>query len=786
MIKNELFANDGTYTPYYTPTLKTSKKLSELNLTTIPHQYANGCIHTDNIAHFNKLTKVTQNGNTFTLTKNCESGYVDVMSLCFPWTTQSLVNAPNVIGKNSSGFYNAMFYDGFNYPSVLYDYRFVNDVNANHVTIQINPVLVLFGYGQPTIGYNRFGLYGYIRGYDNIINFLNGETVAVRMGRHNSDTGNYTRFINVNISDFESGVHEYSGNDYKIWVWLAGINLNATFLGDTWQTKDWSYQYYTSNVLNTYCLKIKDSENEYLINELSRDYPDYNADYFGDVMPYGFNLLNHYCDLATDCIFTDLECEVDNSISETTTNLHQHGDTWIFFNNNNLPRIYYCCNKNEIFNQLAGVFRAWVDGATIDYYSNDAKLINYTVNQHCIYNVIADNVYQGYVVRGTSDNINLLSDFQKTNTITNSTYDYTKDKPKEDKDFGDLVSKIGFSSMSTTTGTMYTIAPTEINSIINRICSTYSTDTILDISDGFISCIYYPIDIYSANLVDKIKIGAYNDNGTIKPFEILSTTAKQLINTVVICDLGTLQINPFYNDFRDFEPYSTYSLFIPYINTTYNIDFKTFKNHTLSVKLIIDVLTGSCVACILRDKLLYDTTNGNVGVSIQITSADTATYNASVRDLTIAKQQNEINEKMAVVNFANNLTSAITGGNVTSGISAVTDFTSNIINSEINRQKIDYALQTSQIHHSTTQTASSNCGTQLEKNLRLIIAHPKMLDTYDADIYAKTVGYACCKNCAFSDCSNYTVISNIDLSGINATETEKTLLKNILANGIVI
>lgn len=793
MIKTELFTNDGAYTPYYTPTLKTSKKLSELNLTSIPHQYANGCIHTDNIAHFNKLTKVTQNGSTFTLTKNCESGFVDVISMCYPWTVQSLTNAPNVIGKNASGYYNTMYYDGDGYPSVLYDYRFVNDVNANNVTIQINPVLVFFGYGQPTIGYNRFGLYGYLRGYDNIINFLNGETATIKMGRHNADSGNYTRFIHVNINDFDNGLHEYSGDGYKIWVWIAGLNLNAAFLGDTWQNKDWSYQYYTSNVFNAYCLKIKDTDNEYLINELSRDYPDYNADYFGDVMPFGFNLTTHYCDLAPGCIFTDIECDVDNSVSETTTNLHQHGDNWIFFNNDNKPRIYFCCNKREIYNQLAGVFRAWVDGATINYYSNDAKQINFNVNEHCIYNAISDNVYQGYVVRGTNNNIDLLSDYQKTNSITNSTYDYTKDRPAEEKDFGDLVSKIGINTQTATTGKQYKIQPGDVYTVLNFIGGTYSTDLIMSPSDGLISFAYYPFDIPSANVGEIPHIGAYNDNGTIKGFPMPPNVSYlRVYGTSFMIDLGSTNINAMYNDFRDYPPYTTYSAFIPFINTSYTIDFGVFKNHTIGFKLIVDVLTGSAICCIMRDRLLYDTVNGSVSTQISINSADMAQYNASIKATENAMQANELNAKLAMVNMMTGLTSSIAGvamgniGSATGAVSSVAGGLSTVAQAALAHDMLDYQLQTTQVHHSTIQSASANCGNQLERQVHIIIAHAKMLPEYDASTYADTVGYACCKNTTLSTCSHFTQIADINIDGITATDSEKNMIKTALINGVII
>ena len=56
-------------------------------------------------------------------------------------------------------------------------------------------------------------------------------------------------------------------------------------------------------------------------------------------------------------------------------------------------------------------------------------------------------------------------------------------------------------------------------------------------------------------------------------------------------------------------------------------------------------------------------------------------------------------------------------------------------------------------------------------------SHPKRPDNY-----AHTIGYPCYKTLTINDLSGYFVCENTDIK-INATETEKSLIKNILESG---
>lgn len=107
------------------------------------------------------------------------------------------------------------------------------------------------------------------------------------------------------------------------------------------------------------------------------------------------------------------------------------------------------------------------------------------------------------------------------------------------------------------------------------------------------------------------------------------------LNTNISCDVvtsqfseidcGTITIDEFYGDARDYPPYSSYSIYLPFIGYR-DLDPYAIIGGTLNVKYNIDVLTGVCV-CFLTvnrdgsDKVIamFD---GNSSIQIPLTASD--------------------------------------------------------------------------------------------------------------------------------------------------------------------
>lgn len=94
----------------------------------------------------------------------------------------------------------------------------------------------------------------------------------------------------------------------------------------------------------------------------------------------------------------------------------------------------------------------------------------------------------------------------------------------------------------------------------------------------------------------------------------------------------------FGNCFLDYEPYTTYELYVPFCGTT-KIRAADILGHTLNVTMLIDLITGSCTAYIKADQLVIETLQGSCGVQQQISGTDTATMNANIYNGILAQKQ---------------------------------------------------------------------------------------------------------------------------------------------------
>ena len=376
--------------------------------------------------------------------------------------------------------------------------------------------------------------------------------------------------------------------------------------------------------------------------------------------------------------------------------------------------------------------------------------------------------------------------------------DYNPPKPTPSSDdFGDLYN-FGSWNKFPSCLTAYAMSLEKFQSVLQSINSMYQTDT-----DGVKQ---WELDFKGSNPSDYI-VGAYvsvcNFGLTDTPYPITigpvnladkvpsMTAFKIAFGKSGYFDCGSVDIEPFYNDFRDYAPYTQLELYLPLCGNV-DLDPAYFMGHSVSITYYYDYNTMSCSACIYRDGItLYKVVNGSIGAEIPLTSMRMGDYQNAIHTLEQAQKQNEIRMASAMVSMgisAAGLLAAPATGGATLGLTALgLNGVKTGIETVNAIDDISYNIEHKQ--PTPTQTGASEAQNAFcvgSMYPYLFIKRAKMLEDFDAEIYGHTVGYACNVNAHIGDMSGYTVATNIDTSGINATVDEINAIKQAFSKGVYI
>ena len=102
-------------------------------------------------------------------------------------------------------------------------------------------------------------------------------------------------------------------------------------------------------------------------------------------------------------------------------------------------------------------------------------------------------------------------------------------------------------------------------------------------------------------------------------------------SNVLILDLGSFYFNDggLQNDFRDYEPYTQYSIFIPFCGII-SLTASECINQTISIKMIVDLATGACTAVVYTDKVPYKYVDSIIGIEVPVSGRDMARFSQTV------------------------------------------------------------------------------------------------------------------------------------------------------------
>lgn len=270
--------------------------------------------------------------------------------------------------------------------------------------------------------------------------------------------------------------------------------------------------------------------------------------------------------------------------------------------------------------------------------------------------------------------------------------------------------------------------------------------------NGLIDCRLYPFDITQM-------VQTAGSQPIVIGRTTLTVSGVKLTNDInAVIDLGSCKFMAYNHNFLDYSPYTTGRLVLPYCGTI-PIDCAEFVGHTITAKMIVDIITGACCCCVFLDNVLTITAQGVCGVSIPMTGTDSASYASGV-----------------VSGLANAVTGVINAG---VGIA-----TGNVLQAGAGVAEVlggaAKATQTP-VQYAQSGTATPSCNNWLPQMPYFVVDSPI---PNVPDDYGHCIGYACEIYDTLSNFSGFTVITNPDLSGFNATETEKDMIRSLMQEGI--
>ena len=168
--------------------------------------------------------------------------------------------------------------------------------------------------------------------------------------------------------------------------------------------------------------------------------------------------------------------------------------------------------------------------------------------------------------------------------------------------------------------TLYKVTTSQLTALSSKLWSSDFLDNFhpfkTNPSEALISLMAYPMDINSSGSDSAIICGNYDCS---------PASGKVVSNLFNTKTLGSVTIPEKFNNFLDYSPYTTVNLFLPFIGFV-ELDVDEVMGATISVFYRVEVITGTCVACVkvkkgTMDAILYQYA-GNMGITLPLSGSD--------------------------------------------------------------------------------------------------------------------------------------------------------------------
>ena len=320
--------------------------------------------------------------------------------------------------------------------------------------------------------------------------------------------------------------------------------------------------------------------------------------------------------------------------------------------------------------------------------------------------------------------------------------------------------------------------------------------------DTIVSLKYFPCVVETAANPAVVHLGKYQTN----------ISCQAVGTSVKVLDFEPIQLWRHFKDFRDFEPYTTLQMYIPFCGVV-SIPTAEAMGRYVGVKLCIDVGTGACCGYVIVSQsgsggICVATAAGTAAIDMPISGLQSANLSQAIFDATANWTNTQIsNGKImaGVLQGVSGGTHGITGtvplfyklgigvsdllsARTAAGAAGIFDklnpmkWGTNRLKEAQEEKRAQYDLTHIEMPMRLIGSTSPVLSSVIESQCRLIIYRP-VTDESALSQYADTVGYATVSSGTVSQYSGFTT-GTIDVRGINATAEEKEAIAAAFASGV--
>jgi hypothetical protein len=294
----------------------------------------------------------------------------------------------------------------------------------------------------------------------------------------------------------------------------------------------------------------------------------------------------------------------------------------------------------------------------------------------------------------------------------------------------------------------------------------------------------YPFSLPTATQQTNIKLGCVDTGITAYILKAYGTSEPN--NNLVTYDFGEIEL-PKFGDFRDYE--CNFIIQLPFIGS-YELDAKIWAGQTIGLRYIIDFNTGKISAVLKRSNLNcnidVECYSGTISATLPLFAANMGQYQNALASIEYAIEQSKIKQISSAIGGFTSMGSSFINENPISGVNSIVGAAGSIVASQSQQQYAQYQLEHTKPHVSSISVASPLNAFYMDDRARIIITKPVFMQGYDAEIYKRTVGYACCYQSIVGNENGLIVCSNIKCNGIMATTDEIKAIKDAFSAGVIV